>query len=598
MVNRFLPHSALAADELIPVLDLIRAELEIPASFPLEVQAQAERATAQWREFLSAAGVAPLDTAPARLNRKPRDLPRLDMAIDPSWDALHASALPSLDATHIPLVTIDPPGSKDLDQAIYLRRLDQEEPGGALFEVIYAIASTATFIPPGSPLDLEVRSRGLTTYFPDRTTPLHPPTLSEGAASLLPGQASPACLWRILLGPDGAALTWSVRRAVVRSRAQLTYEDIQDAIASIDEGDAVALRDGVPSDLPVLLREIGELRLLGEKERGGVSARIPEQEILRETEAGGPHFRLAYRSNMPSEEWNAQISLLTGICAAATMRGVGIGVLRTVPAASPSSMRRLRAVARALDVDWPESEPYADLVRRLESGTAHNAAFLLEATSLFRGAGYAVFGVEGTSPFPPLGAPDTRHEAIAAEYAHATAPLRRLVDRWSEEICLAVHQGEPVPQWIIESVAEVPGLMGKASQRVATAEREVMGAIQALLLEGRVGQTFTGAIVDVDERNGGRPANTAGARSGGPRGTVMIADPAVMARVVPEDPTLSLPLGEVVDVRLTVVDVAGRRIEFVWPADEAAFSAALRAERRPGRSDGNARGGDVAHLTK
>ena len=58
----------------------------------------------------------------------------------------------------------------------------------------------------------------------------------------------------------------------------------------------------------------------------------------------------------------------------------------------------------------------------------------------------------------------------------------------------------------------------------------------------------------------------------------MIADPAVMARVVPEDPRLTLPLGEVVEVRLTVADVARRRIEFVWPADEAAFTVALRAK--------------------
>lgn len=608
MVQRYLPRSTVADDVLVPVLDRIRSELRIPRSFPADVAAQASRAVDQWRAFVAATRIP--DPVPALdADQDADDIQALypfRVPTDPSWDALWTPALPGLDGTHIPFVTIDPPGSRDLDQAMHLLRLPPGEPDGAAYLVTYAIASMATFVPPGSPLDVEVRARGLTTYFPDAATPLHPPGLSEGAASLLPGQKCPACVWHIRLGPDGRRLSWRARRAVVISRAQLTYDQVQEAIARsdlglplIDEDGAPVLPPGVPGDLPTLLREIGVLRLEREADRGGVSARIPEQEVIRIDEAGeSRRFRLVYRSNLPSEEWNAQISLLTGMCAASVMREVGTGILRTVPPASPSSIARLRVVARALDVDWPEAEPYPDLVRRLDPATSRNAAFLLEATSLFRGAGYAVFGVAGHPVFPPLGAVETRHEAIAAEYAHATAPLRRLVDRWSEEICLAVCAGEAVPGWVVESVGEVPSLMGLAGQRVAAADRESLAAIGALLLEDEVGETFSGAVVDVDRRanggggtraGGGTGPNGGGARSdsgvpagsGGPsngraravtaRGTVMIADPAVMARVTPEDPAMVLPLGEVVDVRLGTADVERRRIEFIWPADEALY---------------------------
>lgn len=584
MMQRYLPRSDVADGVLVPALDRIRTELGVPPAFPPEVRRQALHAVRQWRRYVAA-------------TRIPDPVPSLDMDLDegdiqtlypfrrpsprpahvdgPGWDGLWEPALPWLDGTHIPFVTIDPPGSRDLDQAMHLLRLPPGEPDGAAYLVTYAIASLATFVPPGSPLDLEVRSRGLTTYFPDEPTPLHPPVLSEGAASLLPGQKSPACVWHIRLGADGRRISWSVRRAIVVSRAQLTYEEVQEALSAIDEGGAPALPFRVPGDLPVLLREIGQLRLAREERRGGVSARIPEQEIARIDGdlPGRRHrrFRLVYRSNLPSEEWNAQISLLTGMCAASVMREAGVGILRTVPPVPSSSLERLRMVARALDVDWPQGESYPDLVRSLDPGTARHAAFLLEATTLFRGAGYAVYGVGGRPPFPPVGASETRHEAIAAEYAHATAPLRRLADRWALEICLAACAGEPVPGWVRESLPEVPSLMGHATQRVGAAERESLAAIEALLLADQVGARFSGAVVDVERRRNGDTA----------RGTVMIADPAVMAPVyparpegaapegeaeAPSAPPRELPLGEVVEVRLASADVERRRIRFEWPA--------------------------------
>ena len=619
MFHRHLPLASVAEDILVPVIDRIRSQMCIPRQFPTEVCDQARRSVSQWADFLTALDLSPdpglVDAAEQGDPEALRHFPRV-AAPSPSGasDALWHPALPALDATHIPFVTIDPAGSRDLDQAIHLSHLPPGQPDGATHLVSYAIASVSTFVPPGSPLDVETRMRGMTTYLPDASTPLHPRELSEGAASLLPGQVCPACVWQVRLGPDGARISWDVRRALVRSRAQLTYEQVQEALDVEDLGGAHAetspLPMGTPARLPRLLREVGQLRLTREAARGGVSARIPEQEVVREEGPGGAsHFRLVYRSSPEVEEWNAQVSLLTGICAASTMRRAGCGILRTVPPATPSSLAKLHSVARALGVQWPEEVAYPALVRSISPDSAAEAAFLLEATSLFRGAGYAVFGVPGAPPFPEQGDPVTRHAAIAAEYAHTTAPLRRLVDRWSLEICLAVCAGQRVPTWVVETLVDVPSLMGRAAQRVSAAERESLAAVEALLLAGEVGRVFRGAVVDTDgraPRNGGNgaatqapgrtpdadggEAGTAGAgqgvapgggspttRGGGPgersvvrRGTVMIADPAVMGRVVVEEGADVLPLGEVVEVRLVTADIARRRIEFQWPASAPA----------------------------
>ena len=101
-----------------------------------------------------------------------------------------------VDATDVELVTIDPPGSKDLDQAVGVVR----QGGG--FRVHYAIADLGAVVVPGAALDTEVRRRGQTVYLPDGSVPLHPPALSEDAASLLPDGPRAAVLWRIDL--DGA----------------------------------------------------------------------------------------------------------------------------------------------------------------------------------------------------------------------------------------------------------------------------------------------------------------------------------------------------------------------------------------------------------
>ena len=119
----------------------IRAELELPGEFPADVVAEAEAAAA-------------------------------------------APNLPAYDVTDLPFLTIDPPGSMDLDQAMHLER------HGSGFRVRYAIADVATFVRPGGAIDAEAHRRVETLYSPDTRTPLHPPVLSEGAASLLPGAAS------------------------------------------------------------------------------------------------------------------------------------------------------------------------------------------------------------------------------------------------------------------------------------------------------------------------------------------------------------------------------------------------------------------------
>jgi len=434
-------------------------------------------------------------------------------------EAARAPRLPSYDATDIPLFTIDPPTSTDLDQAMHLSR----RPGG--FRVRYAIADVAAFVAPGGALDAEAHRRVTTLYFPDEKVPLHPPQLSEGAASLLPDQTCPAVLWTLDLDADGRTETTDVRRALVRSRAKLDYAHVQRRID-----------DGTAEEPLALLKVIGLLREGLEVERGGISLNVPEQEIV---EKDGM-YELAYRAPLPAEGWNAQISLLTGMAAAELMLAHGTGVLRTLPAAPDGAVGRLRRTAKALRIDWPHHVSYARLIRSLDPHQPRHAAFLQECTTLLRGAGYTVFQ-DGVLPEV------TSHAAVAAPYAHCTAPLRRLADRYASEICLAALAQQPPPDWVLTALGELPKEMSDGTRRAGTVERECVDIVEAALLKDRVGDVFEGCVVDVQEHE---PTV----------GTVQLESPAVLARLV--GGPAPLPLGERLRVRLTQADPGAAKVRF------------------------------------
>ncbi|MEU1551202.1 RNB domain-containing ribonuclease [Streptomyces scabiei] len=519
MPRRHLRVTGAAEAPLRAALRALRGELGVPDAFPPQVLAEAEQAA----------------TSPR---------------------------LPSYDAMDLPLFTIDPPASTDLDQAMHLSRRPSDEghgrPGG--YRVRYAIADVAAFVTPGGALDAEAHRRVTTLYFPDGKVPLHPARLSENAASLLPGHTCPAVLWTLDLDADGRTETVDVRRALVRSRAKLNYADVQRKI------------DGGTAEEPLaLLKEIGRLRERLEVERGGISLTVPEQEITEhpapkagdspdgcDSDNGGngsdsgnggdggcngdARYELTYRTPLPAEGWNAQISLLTGMAAAELMLAHGTGVLRTLPAAPDGAVGRLRRTAKALHTDWPHHVSYAQLVRSLDPHDPRHAAFLLECTTLLRGAHY--------TPFRDGHLPDiTTHSAVAAPYAHCTAPLRRLVDRYASEICLAAAAGTPAPDWVLSAFDTLPDEMTEGTRRAGRVERECVDIVEAALLRDRVGEVFEGCVVDVEED---QPAS----------GIVQLETPAVIGRVVGA-PGDRLPLGERLRVRLTQAAPGAAKVRFV-----------------------------------
>jgi len=452
------------------VFDAVRAELKVPGDFPPEVIAEAQ----------AVAG---------------------------------AASLPKRDETSVPFVTIDPPGSKDLDQAMCIERSRKG------YRVRYAIADVPAFVRPGGAIDVEAFKRGQTIYTPDRRTPLHPAQLSEDAASLLPGQVRPAFVWDIQLDTDGEGTSVDVYRAMVSSKDRLDYAEVQGAVER-----------GAADERLSLLKEVGERRIALERARGGASLPLPEQEVSVD-EAG--HYVLTFRPPLAAEDWGAQISLLTGMAAAEMMLHAEVGILRTMPEPDHNAIHRFRRQSRALGIVWPAEMLYGELLRSLDRTNPKHLALIHEATSLFRGAGYTPFD----GGVPEL----TGHAAVAAPYAHVTAPLRRLVDRFGLVVCEAICSDTAIPDWVRHALPILPEIMGASDHLANEVERACTDAVEAAAMQHRIGETFHALVVDIT-RNGA---------------LVQIADPAILALA-----DGASAAGAEATVKLIEADVVKRSVRF------------------------------------
>lgn len=467
-VTRLSPSAA--QSELARALAALRESLAVPTGFPADVEAEAARAAA-----------APLG-----------DLP---------------------DLTDVDFLTIDPPGSTDLDQAMHLSATE------AGFTVRYAIADVPFFVAPDGALDAETRRRGQTLYAPDGRVPLHPVEISEDAGSLLPGCTRRAFVWEFSLSPDGALRETRLARALVRSRRQWTYDEAQRAL---DEGTAPAALAPLP--------EIGRALLAQEAVRGGASLNAPDQEIVLTARGYG----LERRMPLPVEEWNAQLSLLTGMAAARIMLDGGVGILRVMPPPEPAALIAFRRQTELLGLPWPSDQDYGEYLRTLDRSDSRALAVLQDAASLFRGAGYAAF--DAAPPAQPLQA------ALAAPYAHVTAPLRRLVDRWGLVVCEALARGAEVPQWVRSSLEELPGIMAESAARAGRLESAAIDRIEAAVLAGRTGDEFEAVVL---ARNASHTR-------------IQLTEPAVEASV---DGVFGAP-GETIRVRLVSTTIATGAVVF------------------------------------
>jgi exoribonuclease R len=409
-----------------------------------------------------------------------------------------------VDRTAMPFVTLDPASSTDLDQAFTI-----EAAGGDLL-LRYAIADVAWFVDDGGAVDAEAWRRGATLYLPDGKARLYPAALSERAASLLPDGPRPAIIFTIRVDPEGNASLDGAERALIRSRAKLAYRTVTDA------------------DLPAGFADLYARIHAAERKRGAARVDPPEQEVSRT----GGHYELVFRERYASEDRNAALSLACNLAIADALQAHHTGLFRVMAGPDERAVRRLHFTARALGIDWPAELPLRDVERGLDPADPKQAAFMTAIRRAGSGAAYVPWRA-GVVPW---------HAALAATYAHATAPLRRLADRYVVQAALAIANGQSVPEVVAAAFARLPEVMARADARSGQIERAVIDLAETVMLQDRIGEVFEAVVTDTDER---------GAR-------VQLSGLPIVARVSAHH----VEPGDTIRVRLTGADPDSRRLAF------------------------------------
>ncbi|HEX3090890.1 MAG TPA: RNB domain-containing ribonuclease, partial [Ilumatobacteraceae bacterium] len=284
----------------------------------------------------------------------------------------------------------------------------------------------------------------------------------------------PAVVFSVRVDADGQAELDGAERSLIHSTAKLAYETVR------------------PAQLPDAFPELARRIAIAEEARGAARVEPLEQEV-RALEAGSSQhggYDISFRPRLKSEDDNAAMSLATNLAVADMLYAAHTGLFRVMAEPDARAEQRLRHTARALGIEWPADTDLRDFERSLNGQEPKPAALLMAIRRAGGGASYVPFSAE-QRPW---------HAAMAATYSHATAPLRRLADRYVVMATLAIANGRPVPADITAAFTKLPEVMRRADDTANQIERAVIDLAEVALLSTQTQRTLPAVVTDVDDR--------------------------------------------------------------------------------------------------
>ena len=382
-----------------------------------------------------------------------------------------------------PLVTIDGADARDFDDAVMaVADSDPKNPGGWLITV--AIADVAWYVRPGDALDRAAYERGNSVYLPDRVTPMLPEQLSNGWCSLVEGEDRPCMAAHIRIDAEGNIIKHSFTRAIMRSRARLTYEAVQAAHDGNPDAKTRPLNDTAISPLYGAFAALARARA----KRGALELEIPEQQII--IGDGGEVAAIEIRERFDSHKLIEEFMIAANVAAAEAIGKLRLACMYRIHDEPPRE--KLESLRRFLD----------SLGIRLARGQVMRAAVFNAILARARDKPHAhmvnqvVLRSQSQAEYSP---DNIGHFGLALRnYAHFTSPIRRYAD-------LLVHRalirGLRLGQGGLEKehrdFTEMGDHISATERRATSAERSARDRFTAAYLGNRIGTDFSARISGV-----------------------------------------------------------------------------------------------------
>lgn len=388
------------------------------------------------------------------------------------------------DFRDIDLVTIDGEDARDFDDAVWAEPdTDERNQGG--WRIIVAIADVSYYVRLHSALDKEARLRGNSVYFPDRVVPMLPEALSNEMCSLKPGVDRACMVIEMILSSHGKIKSHRVKRGLMRSRARLTYNQVQKAIEG--EGDAVT----APLKESVILPLYGAYQSLlkARKQRGTLEIDMPERQIIFNT--NGTIKEIKLRERFDSHKLIEEFMIAANVAAAKTLIAKNWPCMFRVHDA-PDQMRvaGLRTLLKQMKITMAKApQPSPHQFNELLSAVSGKPYQRLVSDLILRSQSQAQYSPENVGHFG----------LSLSHYAHFTSPIRRYSDLVVHRALISAldlgDDGYPEKPTTLDKIGSH---ISATERQAAAAEREVMDRYAIAYIAPRIGEVFKTTIVGVN----------------------------------------------------------------------------------------------------
>lgn len=385
------------------------------------------------------------------------------------------------DLCDLPLITIDPSDARDHDDACYVEADDDpKNPGGHVVWV--AIADVATYVRPGTALDIEARKRGNSTYFPDRVVPMLPDRLSGDLCSLHEGVPRACIAVRMQLDADGQKIGHRFVRGLMRSAASLHYAEVQDAIDGNPNDKTAPLLEPILKPLYAAYAALVKAR----EARQPLDLDLPERRI--ELGEDGTVTSVNFRDRLDAHKLIEEFMILANVAAAETLIAKRSPLLfRVHEEPPPEKLDSLRETAMAAGYPLAKGQVLQTrhLNQLLNAAAGTDDAELINLSTL-RSMTQAYYSPDNFGHFG----------LALAQYAHFTSPIRRYADLIVHRALIAAHGWgkDGLDAAEIDRLEDTATHISDTERRSMMAERDTTDRYLAAFLSERVGNEFGGRI--------------------------------------------------------------------------------------------------------
>ena len=396
-----------------------------------------------------------------------------------------AAQLPELgkrvDLRELSFVTVDGSDARDFDDAVYAESdTNPKNKGG--WHIYVAIADVAYFVRFGTALDSDAFERGNSTYFPDRVLPMLPEELSNGLCSLNPNEDRPAMVAEIWIDKEGHKLKHHFIRAMIRSKARLTYDAVEADFNGIER--IKGLEERIDA-----LKGAYESLLKARQRRGVLELDVPELQVVLNDK--GQVINIKQRERFASHKMIEELMILANVAAAQTLEDLQLPTMyRIHDKPSVEKMEDLNAYLSAQGLKQHiKTNPTPDDFNQVLNDTKQHSNSYSINEMVLRSQSQAEYSPENIG-----------HFGLALDkYAHFTSPIRRYADILIHRALIkGLKLGEGgLADEEVKAFPKIAEHISATERQSAAAEQDAVDRYVASYLADRVGEKFTARISSV-----------------------------------------------------------------------------------------------------